>query len=562
MKMAAALACLVVGSCCPARTAPPPLPAPAQPAATNESALASPTAGPKLVVVVVIDQLAGWALEKYLPFLPEDGAIRSGMARGQYFSKVAYSYALTNTAPGHSATHTGAPPSVSGVTSNTMYDVETGKMRAFISDGKHAVFGNEGRTASPAAQRVPTIGDELHRVTGGAAQVVSISGKDRAAILSGGQHADLVIWYDHRARAMTTSTYYANAVPAWLTEHQQTKPLADLLVPWTPGDPGLLARAAGPDDGKGEGDYANLGITFPHDPNKAGEEKWSVLRLLPQLSEYVIDVAAVASAQRELGEDDVPDLLALSVSGLDYAGHTFGPDSWEYLDHLIRIDKALASFFAKLQQERGPIAVLITSDHGIAPLPPQNPGASGRIGPAEIEKLAKDAVAEVTGKPEQMNMFMRPFIFLDPVLRDGPDRAKAIAAIRKNLEAHPGIYLAVDVREAMTWRNDPDRIKRSVGLAVAEGTPGEMFVMLASGWVVDENRPPGAGTTHGTPWDHDRLVPVVVWGQYVDHGRHDGEIAQNRVAPTIARLLGIKPPAHISAEPLPGVRAVPQPPPN
>jgi predicted AlkP superfamily pyrophosphatase or phosphodiesterase len=535
------LAALFACACASPIAAPPPVTA----VPTAAKSVHEPT--PRLVVVVIIDQLGSWVLEKYLPYLDENGALRRGIARGSHHVQVAYEFALTLTAPGHAATFTGAPPAISGVTTNTYYDVESGKTKAFISDGVHAVFNDPERSASPSVLRVPTVGDALKATTGGKARVVSISGKDRAAILMGGRSADLALWFDHRSRSITTSSYYAPAIPPWVVAHQHAHPLAALLTTWTPGDEALLARAAGPDDGAGEGDYLHLGVRFPHDPNAAGEDKWDALRLFPQLSEYVIGLAGAAAAELELGRDDVPDLLALSVSGLDYTGHTFGPDSWEYLDHLRRIDAALGTLLATLERERGPIAVLITSDHGVAPTPAQNPESGGRVYPAELERLAREAWAAAGGKPDSVRAFVRPFLYLDPELRDGAARDEAVGAIRNALEAHAGVHMVVDVRAALGWRDDPDRIKRAIGLAVADGTPGDIFVLLAPGWVLDEDEPTGAGTTHGTPWDYDRLVPVIIWGANVAHARHPELVSQTRVAPTIARLLGIAPPPHANA---------------
>jgi len=541
--VAAAVAGLALCACCPAQpaSAPPP------------SAVGVARAEPRLVVVVVLDQFPSWALLRYLPHLPEDGAIRRGIARGSFFERTAYPYALTNTAPGHAAIFTGAAPYQSGVTTNTVYDVASGKSRPFVSDGKHPVLGNPERTASPTGLRVPTVGDQLKAVTGGKAAVVAISAKDRAAVISGGRRADAAIWYDYTIPAFTTSTFYAQSPPAWLQSHLQTNPLQALMTSWRARDPALLARVAGPDDAPGEGDHLGLGVTFPHDLTQA-TEPWSALRLFPQLSEYTIQLAAAAARELSLGTDDVVDLLALSISGLDYTGHTFGAHSWEYCDHLLRVDVALARLLDQLDRERGPISVLITSDHGVMPLPPQNAGASGRLYPAEIETLAREAVQEALGDSRLVRAFVRPYLFFDPALAEGPDRAKAVAAIAGKLQAHAGIHLAADVREAVGWRDHQDRVRRAIGLSVAETMPGDVFVLPADGWVVDEHRPHNGGTTHGTPWDSDRYVPTIVWGPGVPNGRHAAEVSQARVAPTIATLLAIDPPGHITAEALPGLQ--------
>ena len=61
----------------------------------------------------------------------------------------------------------------------------------------------------------------------------------------------------------------------------------------------------------------------------------------------------------ELGADDVPDLLAISFSAHDYAGHSWGPDSWEVLDLTLRLDRALGQLFddarcARRRRSAGP----------------------------------------------------------------------------------------------------------------------------------------------------------------------------------------------------------------
>jgi arylsulfatase A-like enzyme len=504
---------------------------------------------PRLVVAVVIDQFGSYALDKYLPHLSEDGAIRRGIARGVYVERVAYPYASTNTAPGHAAIHTGATPRVSGVTSNSAFDPKTGKHRAFVADGKHMVIGRPKASASPSVLRVDTVGDALEKATDDRALVVSLAGKDRAAVISGGRLGDLAVWYDYKIPAFTSSTYYGERLPPWLDSWLAANPLDALLAPWEASDPALLARAAGKDDGLGEEQWYGFGIKFPHEPAKA-ERPYSVLRATPQLTDYMLRLARETVEQMDLGADEVVDLLALSISATDYAGHTFGPDSWEYFDNLLRADRALAELLDWLEK-RGPVAVLITSDHGVARLPKQAGPDAGRNYPDEIEKLAKTAAREVLGKGRWVRGFNRPFIYLDPEL-SGERRARVVAAIQKRLEAERGIAMAADVHQARGWADDPDMLKRSVGLSLAEGIPGDLYVLPARGWVIDESRPRGAGTTHGTPYDFDREVPVIFWGPGVSPHREAGPLPQARVAPTLAALLGVPPPEHVSAEPLVG----------
>jgi hypothetical protein len=58
------------------------------------------------------------------------------------------------------------------------------------------------------------------------------------------------------------------------------------------------------------------------------------------------------------------------------------------------------------------------------------------------------------------------------------------------------------------------------------------------------------GTTHGSPHDYDRHVPLVFWGPGIAGGVVDEPVITADVAPTLARLLGIGVPAGLDGHPL------------
>jgi hypothetical protein len=543
-------ALLALGACCPAKPAPPDEPAPASAPTSASPAAKTPAPAPaktKTVVVFVVDQFGSWVLEKYLPHLPKDGAIRRGVDSGVR-ADVVYAFASTRTAPGHAAIMTGKPPAVTGITSNRI-TLPGGEHTSIVSDGKHGVLGREDAYASPAALRAPTVGDALHDATSGAAKIVTVSGKDRAAVISGGQHADLAVWYDYHVPGFTTSTFYTEAMPARLAQWLDGHPVKGLLKPWKAEQPDLYQKILGPDDGAGEGDWFGLGTVFPHDLAKA-DKPYSVLRATAPLTEYMLDLATVVADQTEIGRDDVMDLFVVSVSGTDYTGHSLGPESWEYLDHLIRADRAMGKLVRHLEK-RGPVSVLITSDHGVAPLPEKNPKGGGRIFPDAIEQVAQAAAEEVLGEGEWVDTFSAPFLYLKSGLEDD-QRDKAIAAIGKALAGIDSVGGAYDLREVKKWRNAPDRVKRAVGLSVADDTRGALYVFASKYNVIDEDRPRGKGTTHGTPWGYDTHVPVIFWGRDVKKQRLTEPLPQERVAPTISKLLGVPPPKGVTAPALPG----------
>jgi hypothetical protein len=504
---------------------------------------------PRLLVVIVVDQLASWTLDRYLPHLSPEGAFRYGIERGVYIERAEYEYASTFTAPGHAAIYTGQPPAVTGVVANRVYDAKRGHV-AFVDDGVHRVHGSDKRTASPKALRVPTAGDQLHAATGGRAKVVSLSVKDRAAILPGGQKADMAVWYEYRQKSFTSSTFYSPTLPAWLAEQNAKHPIDALLTPWEAGDPELYQKLLGRDDAPGESDWWGWGNAFPHDPKKA-KRPFYVLRGAPALTERLLELSFEAATRYQLGEDEVIDLLAISVSGVDYAGHYYGPLSWEYLDHLIRADRALGRLLDRLR-ERGPLSVLLTADHGIMPLPERNALGGGRLFPETLLKAANEAARAALGggaPAEPVKTLQKPFLHLADGL-SAVQRAKVLGAVRDRLKTIEGVHDLHPADEARGWRTSDDSYKRAIGLSVPDGIVGDAYLVLKNGWLIDGDEPRGFGTTHGSIWALDRGVPVVYWGPGIQPQRVKETVPQPRVAASIAAMLGVRLP-NVPHEPLP-----------
>ncbi len=514
---------------------------------------APPTEQPQLVVAVVIDQLPAWVVEESLAYLPEDGALRRGMRNGVYTVRSRYPYAGTYTAAGHTTTFTGTTPSGSGVGANEVWSEQSGAAIPSLDDHEHPVHGASG-FASPARIADATVADALSAATDGRARIVSLSLKDRGAIPGGGKVPDIAIWYDEKRGRFTTSSYYARRVPAWLDAWHVRHPIDDILTPWRPEDPALLARVAGADDAAGEGDWLGMGRAFPHDP-AATPAPYDAVRATPQSATYLLSLAREAVAQYHLGEDDVPDLLALSISTTDYVGHVYGPQSWEYIDALVRIDRELGAFLRELERDRR-VAVLITSDHGAAPLPEASRARgidAHRLIPDEVVARLNAAVTQELGPGDWIATYEPPLVYLTPAAEVAEHRDQAIASIRGALADMPGVHAAYDVRRALTWSPAAEGKRGAVRRSIPLTTDGDVFVLLSEYSIASADMPVGAGTSHGSPWPHDTDVPVVFWGPGVEGGGVIEDIVDHRaVAPTLASLCGIAPPPSMTAAALEG----------
>jgi Type I phosphodiesterase / nucleotide pyrophosphatase len=516
----------------------------ATPSASGGAALERPSAAgaPRVVVAVIYDQLGSENLLAHLDLLDAKGAMRRAIDTGAFFERSTYPYANTLTAPGHVTVHTGAPPLASGIEGNSFWDTARGRAIGVTDDAVRLVFGREadGVGASPTRLRVPTLAHALRSATAGAARIISLSLKDRSAILSVGSAADLVLWYDAQLVAFTSSPVWGKALPEWLARYQQAHPLRELLVPWVPERPDVYAARLGPDATPGEGDLAGFGVTFPH-RFEGMKTPLAALPCTPMSSEYLVALTETAARELHLGEDEVVDLIALSISGTDSAGHLFGPGSWEYWDHLIRADRAVGAWLARLEQ-RGPVSVLITSDHGVASLPEALGAAAGRLVPKRLERRMEDALGAHFGAGPWVAGVLTPFVYLNERAHRHPERVRLLEVARAALSEEPALRGAWTL-ERVRGFGDADPIERSLRLSVAADNEADLMFLAKPHYPLDLRDPPERGTNHGTPYDYDRQVPVLALGARVPRQRSSEPVDQMRVAATLAHLLGIAAPA-------------------
>src|SRR5947199_298361 len=73
---------------------------------------------PRVVVTLVVDQLAAWIAAQRWPLLPPEGGFARLRREGTYAKEMRYAHAATDTAPGHAALYTGNTPRGSGIFGN------------------------------------------------------------------------------------------------------------------------------------------------------------------------------------------------------------------------------------------------------------------------------------------------------------------------------------------------------------------------------------------------------------------------------------------------------------
>jgi hypothetical protein len=515
--------------------------------ATSSQVPAAASSGPRrrapVAVAIVVDQLGAWVAESRWPLLPADGGFARLRREGTWVKRARYAHAVTDTAPGHAALHTGQPPMGSGVWANELPMPGGGRASILRDDAVKMVLpggATAARGSSAWPLRAPTVADELREMHPDAV-IVSVSIKDRAAIIPGGRKPSAAIWFESSVGEMATSTAFADRFPAWAVARGARDAIArDESKPWTLLDPAWVkAHAASDDDAPGEGDLDGMGRVFPH-----AIKSHEAFRGVPAADELVLGLGL--DGLRALARPDRPTLLLLSLTANDVTGHTFGPDSWEAYDLLRRLDGALGRFIAELDEIMGePVPVLLSADHGTVSMPetararaqlrcdapdhadpydrPCEPGE--RMSPSVIAREIGDAVNAELGDASLVAGVADPYVFLSEKARALPAarRAKLDKAIRGALAKHRGI-------EAVLAKGD---LSRDCPAALANALPaperaaveepaltlvcrsvrpesGDYFMLAGKGSFFDAEIVLGRGGSHGSRFLFDRTVPMLM----------------------------------------------------
>jgi predicted AlkP superfamily pyrophosphatase or phosphodiesterase len=491
------------------------------------------------VVAIVVDQLSAWVAQSRWPELPEGGGFARLRREGTWVKNMRYPYAVTDTAPGHTSLHTGKLPAESGIFGNEVPEpnglrvsiLRDPAVKPVAWDGVRDVPGS-----SPARLRVDTVADRL-RAASPRSLVVSVSVKDRGAILPAGRHPTHVLWFDSSLDSFVTSTAFASAFPAWAQGIGDTKSIvAARTRPWELSDPAWVkAHAAGPDDQPGEGDLEGLGTTFPHFARTSAG-----FRALPAGDAAIVELALAAIAAEH--DPSRPTLLLLSMSASDVIGHVFGPDSWEAWDQLRKLDATLARLFDALDARNGaPVTVMLAADHGNISMPELSPQRAGvkcpgdpferpcttgvRLGPNALRDELVAATKVALGPGHWIEGLADPYVFLSLAGRALPPDRRALLdkTVRTTLGKHAAIADILDTRtfgakcpEVLAHaRGVPDRARLGedvLTLVCRSWSPdaGDYYVLPRPGSFFDGELVIGKGTSHGTPYPYDRTVSMLV----------------------------------------------------
>jgi predicted AlkP superfamily pyrophosphatase or phosphodiesterase len=488
-----------------------------------------PAVRPRLVVFFTVDQLRPDYLDRWARQLT--GGLGRLSQRGAFFPNAYQDHAITETAPGHASTMSGRFPRSTGIVSNL----------AGVEDPQAPLLTSRDPRASPYRFRGSVLIDWM-RSRDPRSRALSISRKDRGAILPLGRAKQSAFWYATSAGEFTTSRYYADTLPAWIRRvNARRAPQSLAGQSWTL----LLPTRDYPEPDSVPQENAGREFLFPHvlssDPARAASD----LPSTPWMDRLTLDAALEGLQAMDLGRGPQTDLLAISLSATDYVGHRYGPDSREQHDNVLRLDRAVGAFIDSLYRLRdsSTIVFALTADHGVTSFPELIAQRTGRTAPPRYDvsmslRSLRDMLqsARVDADAVQID---GPLVIVDRTAfaRARVDAEGFLARFAAMLRRQPGIGRVDRVRDLAQRDTLRDAVSRRWLHMLPADAAAEYVVTPAPGAY-----PAGAQIAeHGSPYDDDARVPLIFYGAGIRSGRITERALVVDAAPTLARVIGVAP---------------------
>ena len=494
---------------------------------------------PRLVVFITVDQLRGDMLDRYAKDL------KYGYARlmkgGAWFVNGYQDHGITETAPGHASTMSGRFPRSTGIVENA----------AGVNDPAFPLIGGRPNEpgASPDRFNGTTLYDWIAARTP-ASRALSVSRKDRGAILPIGKSKQDVYWYSTIGN-FTTSTYYRDTLPTWVKEFNARRlPFRYIGGQWqltrdstTYPEPDVVAEE---NDGRS---------FFPFQiPTDTARALGAVIGL-PALDSMTALAALAGVRALNLGRGPQTDVLAVSFSTTDAVGHAYGPDSREAHENEIRVDETIGWFLDSLfaMRDSSSIVIALTADHGVQPIPALarrrgeatgNQGLIVSLAPVVAATRARLAAA---GADSMALLYDAQLVSIDrgAVSKAGLNPDSILRVFRTDALAVPGVARVDWLRDLRRANHDRDPVARRWSHQIPETSDVQLVITLTrySYWY-------RATATHGSPYDMDAHVPIIFYGPRVKAGRYTQFARTVDMAPTLARIVGVTPTEKLDGVPL------------
>lgn len=516
---------------------------------------------PKIIIGIVIDQMCYDYLYRFQNNFSESG-FKKLMSRGSHLKDMQYNYIPTYTGPGHASIYTGTTPKNHGIIANAWIEESSKSIVNCVGDP--SVVGIQSSQlygkSSPHRLNTTTITDQLkgkHKES----KVISISIKDRGAILPGGFKSDGSYWFDYGNGQFITSSYYKTEMPKWVKKFNAKNNALSYAQVW---NPLLVKNSYSSEDASPYEKVINgkSAAVFPYDIKKLCDlsQSFEPFTMSPFANNLLTDLAITALKKEKLGQDEFPDMLCISYSSTDIAGHIFGPDSKEIEDMYYRLDIELGRLLNHLEKSFGQdgFVLFLTADHGVATVPQKrvDEGLSG--GYVFIDKVVEDlrkrsntlfGVDFILGE-NNLNIYLNQGV-LNSIL---PKVSKNLlmTQLEEQLSKVKGIKTTRRGESLQSKSKNKDKWDRLLANGFDPNRSGDLLIVLESGYLpkssIDLHH--AQGTSHGSGYDYDTHVPCIWYGA----GIKSQEVLETTnitdIAPTLREILNLPKTGQMTGKPI------------
>ncbi|MBK1968456.1 alkaline phosphatase family protein [Brevundimonas diminuta] len=511
------------------------------------AAPAAERASPSLIVTVVVDQLSANLFNQYRRQFT--GGLKTLADQGMVSINGYQTHGVTVTCAGHSTVLTGAHPARSGIPANDWIDTTTGQETYCLAAPQNTLAHGKNTDNGPVGPEqlsASTLGDWLKAVSP-ESRVYGVSGKDRGAINLAGHKGDGAFW-------LTDNFGFTTYVEPGQSAEARLAPVAALnarmIDRFTRQAPSWTYSNAA--CRRLEGQWTIAGQTFDSKVPPANFR----LDNSPILDELTIEGAIELMDSQQLGRRGVTDMLGVSLSATDRIGHSYGTQGPEMCEQMLRLDAALGAFLDKLSTVPGGAIVVLTADHGGSDFPERSavegyPHA-GRVDRALQPRVNAALKARFGLDADPVVSSAGGFVIVDKDRKSLPEplRSQVLAAAIELLNAEPQVALAV-ARDELLAEPVPNSInpedlsvRERLRLSAVAGRSPDILRAWQPG-LTGQGRVGGAISSHGSPWDYDRRVPIVFWWPGAEGQERFLPMRTIDIAPTLANLIGVTPDAPI-----------------
>lgn len=312
---------------------------------------------PKVLIGIVVENMRPDYIDRYWNKFGNDG-FRKLYLNGAVVTNMKLAQHAQNYASGTATIFTGVYPSGHGIIDDVWYDRLRIREVSAVTDDYYFTVGADSKSgnASPKRLMASTVGDNLKLFSMNKARVYSIAMNAESAVLSAGHSADAAWWFDPVSGRMISSSFYISTFPEWARDFNMVSQ-GDRYSGrnWVTLHPESYYTESLPDNHYLERGYGEKANTFPHSLNRhvRRAESFNPIKTTPFANTIVREFATTLLENEPVGQDNIPDLVTVVFSSMDYEHGSFGPASLEMQDIYLRLDQEIAELINFAEKRYG-----------------------------------------------------------------------------------------------------------------------------------------------------------------------------------------------------------------